>query len=118
METKSPVTSVMTPYRLLFFFSQMLYQSIDYYRSTDDTNTNYSLRELVDVFPDSLIIIFNMLMLLCLCYGWAVFFLRRRVTVIMDILEYIGLPLAYMFLPALHANLDMSIVLTHIFPLM
>ncbi len=118
MEIKTSIASAVTPYRLMFFFSQILYQSIECYRGSDETKKNYSLRELTDVFPDSLIELFIMCMLLWLCYGWVVFFFYRRITIIMDLVECIGLPLAYMFLPPLSMSLGVGPVLLRVFPIM
>lgn len=118
MEIKTSIASAVTPNRLLFFFSQLLYQSIEYYRVSDQTKKNYSLRELTDVFPDPLIAIFIVCMLLWLCYGWAVFFFCRRITIIMDLVECIGLPLAYMFMPPLSMSLGVDLVLFRVLPIM
>ena len=86
MEIKPPKVSTMAPIRLLFFMSQILYQSVEFYRTNGLATNEYSLRELTDVFPDTLVNIFLLAMLLGLCYGWIVFFLCRRVSLVLDII--------------------------------
>lgn len=103
---------VITPVRVMFFFSQLLYQTTDYFNIGDSRTDEFWIASMINwlsfQFGSFILVVFALITLA----GWFEFFVLRRASLGLWVLEHLLFPLSFFFLPSKERVMDFDIEMT------